>query len=116
MPPWDERRPVFSLVQLAETMNEVLRLLDEARPSAYSELESLTRALGYDLEQARAQALSGDGLQGLTNQQQAAFSTTVSEAWERMQASRWHASPNRDFEHLLRELRDSLAACARKLA
>ena len=116
MSQWDERRPVSSLQQLAETMGAVLRLIDEASPSGYSELEALTQTLRNDLEKARAQALSSDGLQNLTREQQSAFSTTVIDAWERMQASRWNASRNRDFEHLLRELQDTLAACARELA
>lgn len=115
MPPWDEHRPASSLRQLARTMGEVVRLLDEASPSAYAELEAMTQTLRRDLDTARAQALSRDGLQELGETQQAAFSSAVIEAWERMQASRWHASPNRDFEHLLCELQERLAACAQEL-
>ncbi len=115
MPPWDERSPVTSLQELAETVRTVLRLIEDASPSAYGELELLTQTLRRDLDAARAQTLSGGHLRGLTETQQAAFSRVVVDAWERMQVSRWHASPNRDFEHLLQHLQRSLAACAVEL-
>ncbi len=116
MPPWDERSPVTSLQQLAQTAAEVLCLIEDASPSAYGELELLTQTLRRDLDAARAQALSGESLRDLTDTQQAAFSRVVIDAWERTQASRWNASPNRDFEHLLKHLQSSFAACVLELA